>query len=85
MPSGLLRASDAARALGCSIHVILMWRSRGWLDRDGQRHHLEVADRDRRTRRPLYRWDDLLVAERSTRQTREHGIRGGTRRTSQAA
>lgn len=83
MPSGLLRASDAARALGCSLHVILMWRNRGWLDRDGQRHHLEVAERDR-CDRPLYRWDDLLQAERTTRQTREHGIRGGTRRTSQA-
>ena len=61
-----------------------MWRCRGWLDTDGQRHHLEVAERDRHGR-PLYRWADLLHAERTTRQTREHGIRGGTMRTSQAA
>jgi hypothetical protein len=77
MPSGLLRASDAARAFGCSIQVIVMWRNRGWVDTDRQRHHLEVADRDR-CGRPLYRWTDLLHAERSTRQTRERGIRGGT-------
>lgn len=65
----LLSARDAAHAFQTSIPVILMWRNRGWLD-DGEQLRLPVAGRSR-TGRPLYRWGDLLVAERGTRISRE--------------
>ena len=66
----LITAIDAAHRFHTSIPVILMWRNRGWTDADGEHHHLEVATRDERGR-PLYRWSDLLVAERGTRRSRE--------------
>jgi len=66
----LLTAREAAGRFHTSIAVVLMWRNRGWLDEDGQVHTLAVADRDWRGR-PLYRWGDLLDAERGSRQSRK--------------
>lgn len=66
----LVTARDAADRFHTSIPVILMWRNRGWTDADGDKHRLKVARRDDRGR-PLYRWSDLLAAERGARQSRK--------------
>lgn len=65
---GLWTAKDAAEYFHTTINVILMWRNRGWTE-DGERKSLAVADR--RDGRPLYRWGDLLDAERGTRRSRQ--------------
>lgn len=65
----LLTAREAAGRFHTSIAVILMWRNRGWVE-GGERRTLAVADEDWRGR-PLYRWGDLLDAERGTRQSRK--------------
>ncbi|MES2155864.1 MAG: hypothetical protein V4510_12080 [bacterium] len=56
----LLTAVEAATAFHTSIAVILMWRNRGTLT---------PIRKDWRGRH-LYRWGDLLDAERGARQTR---------------
>lgn len=66
----LLTAREAAGRFHTSIAVILMWRNRGWSDTDGEQHKLAVAGKDGRGR-PVYRWSDLLAAERGTRQSRK--------------
>lgn len=84
-PNALLLASDAARYFQTSIAVVVMWRNQGWLDEHGQRHHLAIADRDRRNR-PLYRLSDLLAAEHGARQSRaRHGLPPRARRMADAA
>lgn len=65
----LLTARDAAHALQTTIPVILMWRNRGWVDADGQQRRLATVGRDHLGRK-LYRWGELVDAERDTRNTR---------------
>ena len=73
----LLTRDLAAHAAGVSGSTIARWASRGWNDpATGKRHVLEVADRDWR-KRPLYRYADVMAAEKATR-------RRGRRRDSQA-
>jgi hypothetical protein len=59
--------SVAADRLGVSPHTVSMWALRGWRDPDGTHRRLSVVGRDRRQR--LYRWGDLLDAERATRRS----------------
>ena len=64
----LLRKDVAAHAAGVSVSTVAMWASRGWTDPDtGQLHNLQVADRDWRGR-PLYRYADVMAAEKATRR-----------------
>ena len=63
-------AKFAAEFFHTTINVILMWRNRGWIDDDGERKYLAIAERDDNGR-PLYRFGDLLDAERGTRRSRE--------------
>jgi len=66
----LYTGKQAAEFFHTTINVILMWRNRGWIDDDGQRHHLPVADHDDNGR-PRYRVGDLFEAERGIRRSRE--------------
>jgi hypothetical protein len=61
-----LDTSTAAQAARVAEHVIRTWRTRGWLDPDGNRRKLPVVDHDWRGR-PLHRLGDVLQAERETR------------------
>jgi hypothetical protein len=71
----LLTRDLAAHAAGVSGSAVAMWASRGWTDPcTGEHHVLEVADRDWR-KRPLYRYADVMAAERATRR---RGRRRGT-------
>jgi hypothetical protein len=53
----LMTSADASYAAGVTVAAIRKWVQRG---------HLEVAARDYRGR-PLFRWIDVVRAERSTR------------------
>ncbi len=66
--SRLVNSVEAAQAAQVSVNVISNWRNKGWLDRDGQRKYLPVAGRDYRGM-PLYRYGDVLNAERETRRS----------------
>jgi len=39
-------AKFAAEFFHTTINVILMWRNRGWIDDDGERKYLAIAERD---------------------------------------
>lgn len=57
----------AAHAAGVQPDTVKKWTTRGWIDKDsGERRYLEVAKRDWRGR-PLYRFADVMAAERATR------------------
>lgn len=64
----LLTTTEAAQAARVAEHVIRTWRTRGWLDLNGQRKQLPIAAHDRRGR-PLHRYTDVLNAERETRRS----------------
>lgn len=49
-----------AEWIGISPGTIRNWRYRGWIDKDGTRRHHRVRDR-------LYRYGDVVAAERDTR------------------
>jgi hypothetical protein len=57
--SPLVPAWFAAKRMGVSRQVVNYWRTSG---------RLPVADKDDKGR-PLYRWGDVLEAERQTRRT----------------
>jgi hypothetical protein len=64
----LLTRDLAAHAAGVSGSTVAMWASRGWTDPvTGEHHTLEVAGRDWR-KRPLYRFADVMTAEKATRR-----------------
>lgn len=66
--NALVSASVAAEQLRVSIAVVCMWRNKGWIDPEsGERRYLEIAGKDGRSK--LYRWGDLLIAERDTRSS----------------
>lgn len=72
LDAGLPRAL-AALAVSATPGMVSMWARRGWYDRDGQHHKLRVVGTDSRGR--LYRYGDLLDAERETRYS-EQSFRG---------
>lgn len=57
--------SVAAHHLHVSPHVVSMWALRGWVDVDGTRRQMRVVGYAQGQR--LFRWGDLLDAERATR------------------
>lgn len=60
---------DAAHLAGVDPQVISMWAYTGWKDPStGERRRLEVVDRDWR-KRPLYRYGDVMAAEKATRRS----------------
>lgn len=74
-PQPLLTRDLAAHAAGVSGSTVAMWASRGWADpTTGEHLVLKVAGRDWR-KRPLYRYADVMAAERATRR---RGRRRGT-------
>lgn len=58
----------AAKRLGVTPHTVSMWAQRGWVDDDGQKQTVAVVGWFRGHR--LYRWGDLVEAERCTRNSR---------------
>jgi hypothetical protein len=68
LDAGLTRA-QAAQAIGVTRHTVSMWAIRGWYDADGSHHTLTVVGHDRRGR--LYRYGDLIQAERDTRNNKK--------------
>ena len=67
-PEPRLSRELAAHAAGVKVSTIAMWVSRGWADpATGERHTLEVAARDWRGR-PLFRYADVMAAEKATRR-----------------
>lgn len=67
-PEPLLTRDLAAHAANVSGSTVAMWASRGWKDpATGEHHKLEAASRDWRGR-PLYRYADVMAAERATRR-----------------
>ena len=66
LEAGLLRA-QAAAAVGVTPHTVSMWALRGWTEPDGTRRTLRVVGYRRGAR--LYRYGDVLHAERVTRQS----------------
>lgn len=64
----LLTRDLAAHAANVSGSTVAMWASRGWTDpSSGERRILEVDSRDWRGR-PLYRYADVMAAEKATRR-----------------
>lgn len=60
---------DAALAAHVDPQVVSMWAYAGWIDpTTGERRKLQVVARDWR-KRPLYRYGDVLEAERATRNS----------------
>jgi hypothetical protein len=55
--------NGAARVAGVPEGTVKNWRYRGWLDRDGRRHHLCFDSQGR------CRVGDVLRAERDTRRS----------------
>jgi hypothetical protein len=68
LDAGLPR-SLAAAAVRVSPHVVSMWALRGWIDLDGTHRKLTVVGHDFKGQR-LYRFGDVLEAERATRRNR---------------
>jgi len=72
----LIGSVEAAQAARVGLHVISNWRNKGWTSPDGTHRKLPVAGYDR-AGRPLYRYVDVLDAERETRRSgkshRRHG------------
>jgi hypothetical protein len=72
LDAGLPRAL-AALAVSVTPGTVSMWAQRGWYDADGNHHTLTVVGHDSRGR--LYRYGDLLAAERDTRHS-DQSFRG---------
>jgi hypothetical protein len=68
-------ARQAAQRLRVHRTTILYWRSHGWLDTNGQRHHLTPVGTDPLTGATLFDWDELLNAERDTRRKSQRSHR----------
>lgn len=62
----LVTATEAAIRLGIGVSAISNWATRGYMGEDGTRHHLEKAGLNER-HRPMYRFRDVILAERATR------------------
>lgn len=75
--AGLPRAL-AARAVSVTPGMVSMWAQRGWYDQDGAHHTLTVVGHHRTLGR-LYRYGDLLAAEKATRHS-EQSFRGVPRK-----
>jgi hypothetical protein len=68
-------ARQAAERLRVHRTTILYWRSHGWLDTNGQRHHLDAVGTDPLTGAVLFDWNELLNAERDTRRKAQRSHR----------
>lgn len=56
----LIGTADAAELAGVTMEAIRKWRSRGYIDRDGQRRYLQVRDRDAQNW-PLFEAGEVLA------------------------
>jgi hypothetical protein len=65
---GFVSRQDAALAAGVTVDVVKNWLRRGWLDAAGERRTLRVDGL-------LVHVDDVLDAERDTRQNRARSHR----------
>lgn len=72
-------AAQAAQRLRVHRTTVLAWCSRGWLDADGQRHHLTITGTDRTTGAALFDEAELLQAEQQTRSKRQRSHRRSRR------
>ncbi|MFB6392617.1 hypothetical protein [Polymorphospora lycopeni] len=82
LDAGLTREL-AAVAVAVPATTISMWALRGWTEPDGTERRLTVVGKDERGRR-LYRYGDLLDAERAT-GSNPNSRRGTTRSSRPAA
>jgi DNA-binding transcriptional MerR regulator len=63
----LVTASQASQRLRVNPKAIRHWHTRGWTNQNGQRQQLNVAGHNRKGVR-LYYFNELVIAERDTRQ-----------------
>lgn len=56
----LVNTADAAELAGVTVEAIRKWRSRGYIDRDGQRRYLQVRARDAQDW-PLFEAGEVLA------------------------
>ena len=71
-------ASQAAQRLHVKRPTVHMWHTRGWLDAQGERHHLTLVGFDANGAR-LYDENELLDAERDTRRKAQRSHRASRR------
>ncbi len=81
LDAGLPRAL-AAQAVHVTPGMVSMWAQRGWYDADGTHRTLRTVGHGRHGR--LYRYGDLLDAERATRYSNQ-SARGVPRKRKAAA
>ena len=62
----LITAIQATRICGVTPQTVRKWCSRGYIDSDGQRRQLSVAQLDEQGHK-LFRLLDVAIAERATR------------------
>lgn len=67
-PNAKLTARELATALGVSPQLVNRWHTDGYLNRDGERVFLPLADRDWRGHR-RFRYLDGAKAEAATRRS----------------
>lgn len=60
-------ARQASERLRVRRTTVLMWHTRGWLDPDGQRQHLDIVGTDPQTGALKFDEEQLLTAEQQTR------------------
>lgn len=71
-------ATQAAERLRVKRPTIHMWHTRGWLDPDGNRHHLTIIGHTDAGAR-LYDEAELVTAEQQTRAKRQRSHRASRR------
>lgn len=71
-----LTTAEAAQAVNVNPHTVRKWRSRGYLDPQGEHRRLPVIDYDEQGN-PRHRYADVRAAEIAT-----HNSRNSHRRTS---
>lgn len=76
--TNLLTARQAADRLRVHRTTINMWQSKGWLDPEGQRRHLDIKGLTPDGVR-LYDWGQLLEAEQQTRAKSQRSHRASRR------
>lgn|GEM_PF-5429820 len=60
-------ARQASEKLRVSRHAVSMWKTKGWLDSEGNRRHLTVVGHDC-CGAAQFDWSELTLAERDTRR-----------------
>lgn len=72
-------ARQAAERYRVHRTTVLYWASHGWLDTQGQRHHLAITGADPATGAALFDEAELVRAEQQTRSKRQRSHRRSRR------